>query len=170
MALNQVTARLNKSRYRVDLSAHMACCESNYARLIRLMPDGGEPAGINEPAQWNYQLQQGDSEVRLELVLLEETTYTSMIEVRRSEKLHDWDSSPRLHVRLYHDAKMAEVVFWWDNDVRHKAARPRYEYPNERSYHRDERVQFNRFLHDWLVHSQAHGRSTVELESLSVMR
>lgn len=164
MIKDEVNARKRIKRYQVDLSSYMACCESNYARLLRLMPER------TDKTHWRYHLQQGDHDIDLDLSVIEDTPYTSLVEVRRSDKQHDWDSSPRLHVRLYHDAQMAEVIFWWDNQTRHKASQPRYEYPNSQAYQRDERIQFNKFLHDWLIHSQENGRSPITLEAMQSVR
>ncbi|GAB3105243.1 DUF1249 domain-containing protein [Aestuariicella hydrocarbonica] len=142
-------------RYIVDLSGQQACCEANYARLLKLMPT------FDQRDQWHYDVQAGEQFWSIRLAVTERARYTTMLEVTQQNGLQEWGSSPRLQVRLYHDARMAEVVAWQE----HRRVRPRYEYPNRNMYQRDEKAQFNRFLEDWLSHSLAHGQScqTVDL-------
>ncbi len=56
-------------------------------------------------------------------------------------------------VRLYHDARMAEVVAYSGE----KAGLASYEYPNEMMFQPDEKAQQNRFLAEWLSISLKHG-------------
>lgn len=136
-------------RYRVDLATQMACCEANYARLLKLMP------ALNEQEQWNYDVQAGAKSWQIRLRVIERARYTTMLEITQHNGLQQWGSSPSLQVRLYHDASMAEVVAWQG----HHRLRPRYDYPNQKMYQRDEKAQFNRFLEEWLSYSLAHGQS-----------
>ena len=54
---------------------------------------------------------------------------------------------PSLDVRLYHDLKMAEVVFSHHS----RQLEPLYDYPNERMYQSNEKESWNEFLMD-LIH------------------
>jgi len=60
-----------------------------------------------------------------------------------------------LQVRLYHDARMAEVC------VSQQISRlqPSYHYPNAKMHHRDEKEQCNHFLGEWLRFCLVHGYS-----------
>ena len=58
-------------------------------------------------------------------------------------------------VRVYHDAKAAEVIAFQDQR-RFKAV---YGYPNRQMRHPDEKVQINRFLGEFLRMCIAHGIS-----------
>lgn len=136
-------------RYKVDLAGQMACCEANYARLLKLMPT------FDQHDQWHYDVQAGETSWNICLRVTERARYTTMLEVTQRNGLQHWGSSPQLQVRLYHDARMAEVVAWQE----HRRVRPKYDYPNQKMYQRDEKAQFNRFLEDWLSHSLAHGKS-----------
>ncbi len=140
-------------RYTVDLAAQMACCEANYARLLKLMPT------FDARDHWHYDVQAGDDRWTMRLRVTERARYTTMLEITQNvssdNSIKAWSTPPRLQVRLYHDARMAEVVAWQN----HRRVRPRYDYPNRNMYHRDEKAQFNRFLEDWLSHSLAHGQS-----------
>ena len=53
---------------------------------------------------------------------------------------------PKMVVRLYHDARMAEVIS--NQDV--QQIKPRYDYPNEKMHLPDEKQQVNYFLKEWL--------------------
>ncbi|HID48539.1 MAG TPA: DUF1249 domain-containing protein, partial [Chromatiales bacterium] len=84
---------------------------------------------------------------RLEVVVLEKSTYTHLIELRQLAEHPDaLLAALALRVRLYHDAQLAEVNACQE----HYRLRPRYEYPNRNMYHRDEKRQTNYLLHDWL--------------------
>jgi len=60
---------------------------------------------------------------------------------------------PELEVRVYHDARMAEVVS--AGASRHLLGR--YPYPNQAMYQPDEKSQLNLFLGEWLSHCLACG-------------
>ena len=62
---------------------------------------------------------------------------------------------PCLTVRMYHDAKVAEVLAWEG----HRRLRPRYEYPNRSMYQSDEKLQINQFLGECLSLCLNKGRS-----------
>ncbi len=137
-----------RDRYRVDLSGLQAVCESNYARLMRLLPgmrDGAEERRIA--------LSQGDRLVGvLALEVVESCPYTSTLRVRQDYTL-PWMPSPQLEVRVYHDARMAEVT-GAENARRFRSV---YPYPNAAMHQPDEKSQLNLFLGEWLSHCLACG-------------
>ncbi|MBR9805457.1 DUF1249 domain-containing protein [bacterium] len=57
-----------------------------------------------------------------------------------------------LTVRLYHDAKMAEVT-----TPHGRQYAPRYDYPNPQMHQRDEKAQQNRFLSEYLSQCLRYG-------------
>ena len=65
---------------------------------------------------------------------------------------------PRMTLRLYHDARMAEVISC--QDIRQ--VKPRYDYPNTQMHHPDEKQQMNVFLKEWL--QLCHQLGQVKLE------
>ncbi len=156
MTAGRVSGRV-ASRYKVNLGEQIACCEANYARLLKLMP---EFEGLDE---WQYAVQSGAKAWRIRLRVTERAPYTTMLEVYQEDELKHWGGSPKLQIRLYHDAQLAEVIAWHQ----HRRLRPRYDYPNCKMYQQDEKAQMNRFLRDWLIHSQANGqvREAVGLSS-----
>ena len=138
-----------KMRYKVDLSRYMADCDANYARLMKLFPDvttcDERKIGFHHD---------GDHVLRLKV--LEQTPYTTLVALGQDddvETAHDWLKLPSLTLRLYHDAQVVEVVSC--EGVRH--LHPRYEYPNTRMHHQDEKAQWNLFLGEWLSHCLKNG-------------
>ena len=94
-------------RYRIDLSAHIAECDANYLRLMKLAPD------LDTAQQRVLVLVVADRCVTVSIRLLERCPYTSLVEVSQ----HPWLEGlaftlpqPRLTVRMYHDARSAEVM------------------------------------------------------------
>lgn len=68
---------------------------------------------------------------------------------------------PRMSIRLYHDARMAEVIS--SQDIHQ--VKPRYDYPNKHMHQQDEKQQINQFLNEWLHLCLAHGQVNVELKN-----
>ncbi len=139
---------LLRERYRVDLTGLQATCEANYARLMRLLPSMRDGSGARRVA-----LSQGERLLGvLALDVLEAGPYTTTLQVRQEHSL-PWLPVPRLEVRVYHDARMAEVV------SAEKARRFRgiYPYPNADMHQPDEKNQLNLFLGEWLSHCLACG-------------
>ncbi|MCH8140636.1 MAG: DUF1249 domain-containing protein [Proteobacteria bacterium] len=93
---------------------------------------------------------QHPSEVRIEV--LERSPYTTHI--RRTQLPQaPWSKKPSLTVRMYHDARSAEVVEY--QHARH--FRAVYDYPNQYMRQPDEKVQVNRFLGEFLALCLEHG-------------
>lgn len=144
---------MSKPAYQVDLSRHMAECDANYWRLRRLLPD-------LECAPWRafgLGLLNGlSSEVAIEV--LERARYTTTLRLRHLAP-GAWARVPEILVRMYHDARTAEVVAC----ERERPLEGRYAYPNARMYHADEKAQLNAFLGEWLRHCLDHGHSLEDL-------
>lgn len=139
---------VRRQRYRVDLREMTAQCEANYGRLVRLLQWLGE----RDEAQ--LLLPHGEAVPgTLTLRVLERCRYTTMLELEQ-HNAHSLLPGPALTVRMYHDARSAEV----------SAARPyrrtvpaRHDYPNAAMHQRDEKIQWNRFLAEWLRHLHEYG-------------
>jgi len=86
----------------------------------------------------------------IEINLLERSRYTLLVAIRQkfcrsgNAKLLD---DMQFKVRLYLDAKLAEVVSYQG----HRELQPRYPYPNRNMYYPDEKRQVNLVLYDWLL-------------------
>ena len=143
-----------KSAYRVNLPDYHADCDANYLRLCKLLP------GLSDRQHWRYQMPRGC----LELSVQERSRYTTEVcmSARADAGDSDWIAPPQLTVRLYHDARMAEVVAI---DGRGPVGEQGLDvtYPNPRMQRADERQQANRFLGEWLGHCLANGRAEFEL-------
>jgi uncharacterized protein YqiB (DUF1249 family) len=81
------------------------------------------------------------------IVLAEQTRYTLVVNIEHQFCRLEYFVPPlRFDVRLYTDAKLAEVTSY--QGVRH--LRPKYPYPNQGMHHPDEKRQTNLMLFDWL--------------------
>lgn len=156
---------LNK-KYSVDLAAQMAECEANYARIMQLLPDmeasDGREFGVERP---------GATPLRLCIRVTERCKYTTMLDIEQlAPPVQAISGVPVMaatfSLRIYHDARMAEVVAF----NRHRTIQPQYDYPNENMYHRDEKVQLNRFLGEWLSHCLKYGHTLEDPAEMTYSR
>jgi uncharacterized protein YqiB (DUF1249 family) len=145
---------LLRERYRLDLVELQATCAANYLRLLRLLPQlrewssGGEHLGIRRVA-----LTQGEQVLGvLAFEVLEICPYTTTLMLRQEQSL-PWLPVPPLQVRVYHDARMAEVI----GAANVRGFRSTYLYPNSAMHQPDEKTQLNQFLGEWLRHCLACG-------------
>lgn len=143
-----------KVRYKVDLPLQMAECEINYIRLTKLLVNNQLPALRDE---FRFMVARGEQHWLHLLCVIERSPYTTTLELSREalDTSSNWLKMPKLTLRMYHDAKLAEVLAWEG----HKRLRPRYEYPNQSMYQNDEKYQLNRFLGEWLTVCLEHGHS-----------
>ncbi len=139
-----------RKRYRVDLPGLLSQGEENYARLMRLMQslDGGDHA----------RFEVGQHGRQLDLRVLERCPYTTEMSLQQ-DTLHALLPGPSLTVRLYHDARLAEVT----EVTPFRRVKARHEYPNPAMHQPDEKQQWNRFLGEWLRHVHDHGRTNIAL-------
>jgi len=80
--------------------------------------------------------------------------------VVKMTQIADLDRLPMLEltVRLYHDAKSAEVI----EVQKQRRFDAVYDYPNEKMRQRDEKTQINRFLSEFLSMCLTHGVANEE--------
>lgn len=119
--------------------------ESNYIRLRRLIPD------IDALGDTAVSVSQGCLD--LQYLLLEHTRYTtSFILTYYFDDHSRFITEPNLEIRVYHDARLAEVI----SAVLHK-----HHYCNQRAFSVDKLIspdlsilqskwRLNRFLYKWL--------------------
>ena len=86
--------------------------------------------------------------IRVYLEVTEDTRYTTTIKLQQNASAGPDYLAPTMTVRLYHDARMAEVL----TSQQISRLRPRYDYPNSKMHLPDEKFQVNRFLAEWLGH------------------
>lgn len=137
-----------KRKYSTDLAGQMAETEANYARIMRLLPDFDKV----DHREFAVHLA-GDRHVRFRISITERCPYTTMLDLHQLESSHEWAPGPHFSLRVYHDARMAEVVAFHQ----HRRLRQRYDYPNDKMFQRDEKAQLNQLLGEWLSHCLNHG-------------
>ena len=178
-----------KSSYSVDLIKQMAECDANYIRLLKLVPylqayrdksfvetatlkntgrekdiirqlkNRDEPEKLLEGLFVEFCIADETSfggRVTVEIEIVEAFKYTTTLEIRQKPVFGKWMTNPSMLVRVYHDASTAEVISYQG----HRNLQSRYEQPNAKMYHSDEKMQVNMFLGEWLTHSLKVGRST----------
>jgi uncharacterized protein len=140
-------------KYRPRIASLLQLCESNYLLLSRLLAGKmsvGESRDFALSAQLNYQLSINEVTRYTSLITIEQQTNTFLAE--STHKLHNM-LRPSMVVRLYHDARMAEVIA--NQDIKH--VKPRYDYPNDKMHLPDEKQQISQFLKEWLQLCLHHG-------------
>lgn len=111
--------------------------ERNYGKLLRFFRE--TPTVIVSVRH--------SSGVIFRVLVVEDHRYTSILGV--SVSMSGESPTPadmQMTVRMYHDAKVAEVV----GCCEHQGFSPDYTYPNPLMHHRDEKHQVNRLLGEWL--------------------
>jgi len=138
---------MKAKRYNIDLPAHMAECDANYLRLSKLFPSLREV----DSAAIGVDLHGARFEVWLEVI--ERSPYTTLVRLNQRPEV-PWSHRASLTIRLYHDARSAEVVEY--QGKRH-FLRAVYDYPNADMRQPDEKAQINRFLGEYLSVCLTHG-------------
>lgn len=143
-----------KRKYVPDLKRQMAQAEANYLRLLKLLPD------LDTCDRREFQLMHDQHRVRIRLEVDERFAYTTSVVVsQQHEQASRWLAAPKLVVRLYHDARVAEVIC---TRQRRQLAGV-YPYPNRQMHQPDEKAQLNAFLGEWLSHCLAQGQVLEEV-------
>lgn len=140
-------------RYVIDLGAHLAECDGNYLRLARLMPNHH----ASDRREFRIPLGGAATEVAVEVE--HRGRYTTVLILSQRSPLQGVDET-RIKVRLYHDARCAEVIEF--QGQRHFDSA--YPYPNPKMRQPDEKAQVNRFLREFLNACLAHGVACQEPE------
>lgn len=135
--------------YHVDLAGLMRIYETNYAKLNALLPNQPSVGDIR-----SYQV----AKMAYQLEVVEITRYTTVIEVCQCD-VQPIFPLPKMTVRLYHDARVAEVCA----SEQISRVQARYDYPNSKMMQKDEKFQLNQFLSDWLSFCLKHGISRTPL-------
>lgn len=135
--------------YHVDLAGLMRVYETNYAKLNALLPNKACVGDVR-----SYQV----GSLAYQLEVLEITKYTTLVNVSQCD-VQPIFPLPRMTVRLYHDARVAEVCA----SEQISRVQARYDYPNSKMMQKDEKFQLNQFLSDWLSFCLRHGISRTPL-------
>ncbi|MEN3159949.1 DUF1249 domain-containing protein [Alkalimonas sp. NCh-2] len=127
-----------KPKYRPKLPDFLSLCERNFAQLNPLLPA--------KLAVGERQVIGMDDASYFRLEVLEVCPFTTVL---RIVPLSDpaWPAlQPAFDVRLYHDARLAEVISCHGR----RGFKAVYDYPNSEMLQPDEKRQVNRLLNDWL--------------------
>lgn len=118
----------------------MSECDDNYERLVRLLPD------LAVRDAWTLSMLT-PVQAPVHLAVLERCPYTTTLRCSQPIGGSMAFVEPSLTVRMYHDARTAEVTEY-QNEARFAAV---YAYPNANMRLPDEKVQINRLLGDLLM-------------------
>ena len=114
-------------------------CETNYRKLVSMLPDISFFEHVS--------LSSKDHSISVAVDVIERTPYTTLIKLSSSYVVcSEYSPKTIMHVRIYHDASVAEVI----NVQGHRRIRPHYDYPNESMYMPDEKKQSNKLLSEIL--------------------
>jgi uncharacterized protein YqiB (DUF1249 family) len=144
---NRATNSQSKKSYQPNLVSLMTLCANNYMLLLKVL--AGKTV-VGETRHFFI-----SDFLAYTVTVKEVTRYTSVISFEQDnmnltmprlpnivvDAFH-----PRMTIRLYHDARVAEVLA--TQDIRQ--VKPRYDYPNTHMHQQDEKQQTNQFLNEWL--------------------
>jgi uncharacterized protein YqiB (DUF1249 family) len=159
---NRALANATKQSYQPNLVSLMTLCANNYMLLLKVL---ASKTALGESRHFFI-----SDFLSYNVMIKEVTRYTSVVHFEQetlsaslknvpgivASALH-----PRMTIRLYHDARMAEVLS--TQDIRQ--VKPRYSYPNSQMHQQDEKQQTNQFLNEWLHLCLRLGQVNVELPS-----
>lgn len=129
---------MNKRKYVPNLATMHKVCDHNYARLLRLLPDC-------DTQDLNYRFAMSD-QLAYQIKIIETSPYTTLLSIGQLSDALPLFLSPSMKVRLYHDAKMAEVI----SAENLGTIQPSYPYPNQQMHQPNEKEMINLFLAEWL--------------------
>ena len=130
-----------RKRYVPDLVQIGVLYETNYSRLIKLIHLMGDKDNMI------LNLHNGANFIGVvKIELLESGKYTDTFLLEQTTAVGKWVNNPRMRVRLYHDALVAEVIGKYGR----QAVEGVNAYPNQRMHLPDEKNQLNLFLAEWL--------------------
>lgn len=138
-----------KRQQRIErLSYFHSDCELNYVRLQKLVGDQTNKTCV---------LRSGaKEEIELRIDISEESKYSRLLRLEGRMGFLPWACTQEMIVRMYDDARMAEVI----SVDRRRVRLINYKYPNKDMYAPDEKNQLNHFLGRWLEHMLATGLPT----------
>lgn len=129
----------NKKKYVPHLPSMLEVCEANYARMMQLLPDV-------DTEHLEYQFATG-KQLQFRIRIVDSARYTSTLEMSQRNSSAPAFLQPTMLVRLYHDARVAEVI----QSQRIGNLSASYDYPNHQMHQKNEKQMVNRFLAEWLA-------------------
>jgi len=158
---NRALVNGTRKNYRPNLVSLMTLCANNYMLLLKVLASKIAPGETRHFFISDF--------LAYSVTIKEVTRYTSVISFEQESLSYSLENipdivvsalHPRMTIRLYHDARMAEVLS--TQDIRQ--VKPRYDYPNSQMHQQDEKQQTNLFLNEWLHLCLRLGQVNVELQ------
>lgn len=106
--------------------------------MLKLLPDCD-----TQNLQYQFEL---NPSLHYRIQITESSRYTSTLEMSQINLGTPNFLCPKMTIRLYHDAKVAEVLQTQNTG----SLQPVYEYPNLNMHQRNEKFLVNVFLAEWL--------------------
>ena len=124
--------KVHAKKYKPQLATLMNLCDVNYMLLIKLLADKEEVGQARKFFISDF--------LSYVVTVNEVTRYTTLITISQDTIEVGKELSqlfqPKMVIRLYHDARMAEVIT--SQNIRQ--VKPRYDYPNSKMHLPDEQV------------------------------
>lgn len=158
---NRALVNGTRQSYHPNLVSLMTLCANNYMLLLKVL---ASKTALGETRHFFI-----SDFLAYNVTIKEVTRYTSVISFEQERLNHALKNipgivvsalHPRMTIRLYHDARVAEVLS--TQDIRQ--VKPRYNYPNIQMHQQDEKQQTNQFLNEWLHLCLRLGQVNVELQ------
>ena len=134
-----MASMINK-KYVPDIKAQNAKQEQNFWRLIKLLPN------IDNLDEHCILLDSLNQHANFIITSRDKYTLSVLFEIKHLTKcdhLHNF----QLHIRMYFDVNMAEVVA----SAHGKQFSGSYPYPNEQMHQVNEKAQLNELFEQWLI-------------------
>ena len=184
-----------QSKYSIDLQNHMAVCDANYIRLLKLLPqleayrdrilENSSRSGNNFDTADKYKESSGDDiykplgEIKREFCISDATATGEAVTVELTiletfKYTHTLQMIQKPALIKWIKSPIMIVRVYHDASTAevissqgHKNFQSRYPLLNPKMYHSDEKKQVNLFLGDWLSLCLSEGRSS-KLPSIPV--
>lgn len=127
-----------RKKYVPDLQKLQSICSRNYGLLVRLLP-----LEYEQKANWVIEV---SGALEFTLSVVDKTPYTETMKLTQSSPNIPKFMATEIEFRIYHDAQMVEVLSF----QKQTRIRQKYTYPNPMLHQKDEKVQVNALLKDWL--------------------
>lgn len=126
------------NKYVPNLQKLQAVCARNYALLMRLLP-------LEYKVLDTWSLCLADK-LTYRLTVESSSPYTETMRLVQSNDSMPKFMATEIEFRVYHDAQMVEVIGF----QKQTRLRQNYPYPNPKLHQKDEKMQVNTLLKDWL--------------------
>lgn len=132
--------------HREDLTDLHALCDANYRRVLSVFPDYEHSN--------HRQFTAGSANITIDVI--DRGRYTTSLRIALTGVLPAPLGVHSVEMRVYHDARMAEVIGFQSR----RTGAPRHRYPNPQMLQRNEKLSQNQFAGDLLAFCLSDGRAT----------